>query len=504
MTNSSNDNETSSERCLDTQIPVTRDSGIPANRHGLDPIAEPFLTTEPHAENYAPKLNYSRIERISTARPHGQGSLERLKRSQLGRLYIGKLKHVPAIRKGTIWLWKTFYPAYICHIAPFLFRRKSPLWKPLKSISKHAVDESAGSKFALAPPSHVETPTPIAFPEDSRSVLVSPHKSYDFPEVFVTTVDNVTVHGGTNLVLAEKEIIHHNLYDFERDYTSEELHGRSAIDPKRRRARWLLHDSDPGYIDTAGLFVDACAPNYAHWLTEVLPRIAVFCNDERFSDIPLIVNDDLHRNLMESVLLLTCGERRIIALPIGRALIIKRLYLTSSAGYVPFERRTKQLSGHSHGLFSPAALNVMRRTFSETARNFPPQKWPEKFFLRRNSGVRCVINSAEIEEKLVDLGYAVIEPEKLSFLQQVQLFSGAKAVVGSTGAALANIIFCPPGTRITIFIAEHPDTSYWYWQNIAAASKNVVRYVLGKCMPESGRGIHSDFHVTVDDVVKAL
>jgi capsular polysaccharide biosynthesis protein len=350
----------------------------------------------------------------------------------------------------------------------------------------------------------VETPIPVAFPEKSRAVLVSPHDSYVFPEIFVTTVPDATVYGGSNLVLVKGEAICHNLYNFERDYTSEELHGRTSIDPKNRRVRWLSHDEDPERLTRAGMFVDACAPNYAHWLTEVFSRVVMFCSDERFADVPLIVNDGLHRNLMESLLLITRGERRIITLPIGRAITVDELYLTSNAGYVPFERRTTRLSGHSHGLFSPVAMGRMRQMLVDVAATFPSPKWPEKIYLRRNSGVRKVINSGEIERAMVARGFSVIEPEKLSFLQQVQLFSGAKAVVASTGAAVANIIFCPPGARISIFISRYADTSYWYWQNIAAASGNVVRYVLGEADPGSTHGIHSDFRVSVDDVLKSL
>jgi hypothetical protein len=94
--------------------------------------------------------------------------------------------------------------------------------------------------------------------------------------------------------------------------------------------------------------------------------------------------------------------------------------------------------------------------------------------------VRKVINSTEIERALVARGYAVIEPEKLSFIQQAALLA-AEAVVASTGPPV-NIIL-PAQCTHQHFLC-FADTSYWYWQNIAAASGNVVRYVLG----ESSRG----------------
>ncbi|WP_298595574.1 glycosyltransferase family 61 protein [Zoogloea sp.] len=456
------------------------------------------------AESLVAEADESLIEHVEAPSAHGVGLLGELRRSWLGRLYVERLKRYRAVRSGVIWLWQNGYPFYVNRVAPVVFRREAERWRPLVSVADYALRPEAGQRHVLAEPTHLETPVPVAFPEKSRAVLVSPHESYVFPEIFVTTVRNASIYGGTNLVCVGGEVIHHNLYDFVRDYTSEELHGRTAIDPKRRRVRWLLRDSEPVRVESAAVFVDACAPNYAHWLTEVLPRVVLFCREERYADIPLVVNDGLHRNLVESLRMITRGTRRIIMLPIGRAIVASELFLTSVAGYVPFERRNTRLSGHSHGVFSPAAFAEMRRCLVEAANAMPSPDWPRKIYLRRNSGVRKVINSAEIERALVARGYAVIEPEKLSFTQQVQLFSRAEAVVASTGAAVANIIFCPPGTRISIFISRFADTSYWYWQNIAAASGNVVRYVLGEVERGSTHGIHADFHVNVEDVLKSL
>ena len=110
-------------------------------------------------------------------------------------------------------------------------------------------------------------------------------------------------------------------------------------------------------------------------------------------------------------------EREIITLPIGRALAVDELYLTSVVGYVPFERRTAKLSGHSHGIFSPQAFELLRDNMDAFGKQAEGQDWPEKIFLRRNSGPRKVTNAVELEKTLVDRGYVIVEPEKLTFFQ---------------------------------------------------------------------------------------
>jgi len=159
---------------------------------------------------------------------------------------------------------------------------------------------------------------------------------------------------------------------------------------------------------------------------------------------------------------------------------------------VPFERRNNKLPGHSHGVFSPHAFKLIRKQVTSKVENSPEKAWPEKIYIRRNSGARIVTNAAELEEFLVAQNYVIIEPEKLTFLQQARLFGHAKIVVGSSGAALANILFSPSDARIFILIGKYPETSYWYWQNIACASGKKISYILGET---AGNGIHADFTI---------
>jgi capsular polysaccharide biosynthesis protein len=393
-------------------------------------------------------------------------------------------------------MWRNLYPVYVNHIAIHFRHIKARRWLHLTRLSEFAKTREIPS-IQVTDAALVETPAPTVLPACDQDYLASPHDRYNFPSIYVATISHGIIYGGTNLVLTKDEVICHDLYDFERDYTSEELLGRNLLDPKKSRIRWLVHDESPVHLPAAADFVDACATNYAHWLTEVLPRIAVFCAEEQFKGVPIVVNDGLHKNIMESLFLVAGSEREVVTLPIGRAIQVDALYLTSVAGYVPFDRRNKKLDGHSHGLFSPPAFELIRRQVASFVGKLPEQPWPEKIYLRRNSGVRKVTNATELEELLVAKGCVIVEPENLSFLQQAQLFTHAKVIIGSSGAALANIVFAPPNVKVFILIGKYPDTSYWYWQNIACASSKTVSYVFGE-VAGSASGIHADFTVDLD------
>lgn len=432
-----------------------------------------------------------------------QDIVARLKGTWIGHFYVNYLKHISFVRWLVIWIWRTLYPFYVNHMAGHYAGKKAKRWSPLIKLDDYVKRRSIKT-IKVLDAVRVETPVPQVIPAEDQEYLSSPHDHYDFPPIYVAEISNAIVYGGTNLVFTHDAVICHDLYDFERDFTSEELNGRHLIDAKKKRMRLLHHDVAPERIPVAAVFVDACALNYSHWLTEVLPRIAAFCSEKHFASIPIVVNDGLHQNIMESLGLITGTQREIITLPVGRAIQVDSLCITSVAGYVPFDRRTNKLKGYSQGVFSPVALEIIRSHLNPLCQKAASEGWPEKIFLRRNSGIRKICNAAEIEKLLIAQGYVIVEPEKMTFLQQIQLFSNVKKIVSSTGAALANSIVCKTGTQVAVLMSKHENMIYRYWVNLLNPFGVKVNYLLGDIVDQGSMGIHGDFVVNVTDFVELL
>jgi len=426
-----------------------------------------------------------------------------LRNTWLGQLYKGHLKRYVFVRRIARWIRRNGYSLYLKCIAVRLFNRTDKRWRSLIKLNDFA-KRSEVSIYKFADATVVEIPAPTVFPACDHVYLASPNDRYKFPEIYVASIKNAMTYGGTNLILVDNEVICHDLYNFEHDYTSEEQYYHVLIEAKSSRIRWLMSDKVPESIPAAATFVDACATNYAHWMTEVLPRVAMFCAEERFHGVPIVVNDGLHKNIMESLFLVAGAEREIITLPTGKALAIDELYVTSVTGYVPFERRTTKLSGHSHGIFSPHALALVRKHMGAFFEKAELQEWPEKIFLRRNSGIRKFTNAAEIEKIMVNRGYAIVEAENLTFSQQVQLFTNANIIVAPTGAALVNAIFCKPATQVAVLMAKHENMIYRYWSNMLTPIRIKVSYILGNIVDNRQRGLHGDFVVNTNDIIDLL
>jgi len=452
-------------------------------------------------------MSNQRIHRIG---PPVQTPLEIKKKSGLKRLrsiYRKRYKKYRLIRVSVKWLWKTLYPQWgkLSYYADFFLKKVEDFsgWHNLVALQQFV--ESTGAEIIeVAKPDIVSVPTDVLSMAQAGSKVISLQERYVCPGLYVAKINGAMAHGGTNLVSSSRAVICHDLFDIRRDFTSEELHGRMFIRKVSRQVRWRRVDKQPVELSVAANFVDACAPNYAHWLTEVLPRICVFCSISELSDVPIIVNDGLHPNIMESLFQIIGEDRDVILIPIGRSAKVNVLYVTSVAGYVPFDRRPKSKQPLSHGVFSPWAFNHMKTRVGCNDVVDGSSVPSCKLYLRRNSGIRRVVNAGELESLLIARGFEIVEPEKLSFAQQLALFRRADVIISSSGAALANIIFAKKMARIIVLIGEHVGTSYGYWPNIASAAGGKVQYILANPLNWKVDGIHSDLYIDLRVIREVL
>ncbi|SEQ55419.1 Protein of unknown function [Faunimonas pinastri] len=119
------------------------------------------------------------------------------------------------------------------------------------------------------------------------------------------------------------------------------------------------------------------------------------------------------------------------------------------------------------------------------------------YISRRDVRLRSLANEPELLAELAKRGFEVICPSDLSHREQVELFSSADLVVATHGAALTNIMFMPPGSRVLeMFNGSHMISPY-IWM---AALKGVAHdFVVGS----EGDGTER-FEIDVAEVTRRL
>lgn len=82
-------------------------------------------------------------------------------------------------------------------------------------------------------------------------------------------------------------------------------------------------------------------------------------------------------------------------------------------------------------------------------------------YVSNAGGKRADAMSQVLEERAVNMGYVLVRPEKLSWLEQASLFASATRIIAPHGGALANLIFCRPGTQVTELMSRHYANPYF-------------------------------------------
>jgi capsular polysaccharide biosynthesis protein len=82
------------------------------------------------------------------------------------------------------------------------------------------------------------------------------------------------------------------------------------------------------------------------------------------------------------------------------------------------------------------------------------------YLSRRDNAKRKFLSETQLETILSSRGFDIVQPEKLSVRDQLALFSETAVVVGCTGAAFANVLFCPPEA---VVVEIQPRTMHEQW-----------------------------------------
>lgn len=373
------------------------------------------------------------------------------------------------------------------------------------------VAQTGAPRRLLIEAERVDGPPPTVFPARDGAFYGDAPLAYDFPAVTLTTLRDALVRGRSNMLTPPDAIVRHGLAVLTKEAVYETFYGRLRIDENPRFAAWGPEDAySVSYLPEAAIFLDGLSPNYAHWMTEVLPRAAAFVREAVSHGVPLLIDQDVHANIERSLRLVAGPDAVIHKLAEHHVVRVGVAHNVSPTGYVPFKVGPQPIEDICQGNFGPSALRATVARLQAAAGGAEAGSERPKLLLRRRMKVRNVGNEDEIEARLVARGFVVVEPERLTLEEQVRLYSRAAMVVGATGAAITNLVFTQPDCPIVVLMPRFRATAYWYWRRMAAAAgAGPVFHVSGDQLeptedPFDALAVHADFTVEVADVLAAV
>lgn len=240
--------------------------------------------------------------------------------------------------------------------------------------------------------------------------------------------------------------------------------------------------------------------NYFHWIVEVLPRL--FLCEKLLIDtqIPILVSEGLHDNLYALLDIIRAPKRAVLKLPRDRQHRIARLIYPSDLTRI---LDTYNRAPGKDTTYLPVALLREMAAGIKSAADATTSSFGKFIYIKRNSSYRRLLNESDIESLLTEKGFDIVDPGGLTLGEQIGIFSRAEIIVGPSGAAMANILWCRPGTRIIVLHSDHPFKKYPYWDALARTCEAKITYLAG---PRANNimGIfeaHDDFNINSSELL---
>lgn len=243
---------------------------------------------------------------------------------------------------------------------------------------------------------------------------------------------------------------HQLLADLSREYPAP-LPGCTKYNPEQH---WIFRQTQlcpPQNIQgTVAVLSGISGHIYFHWMVDVLPRLELMGRvgvDLNQID-GFVVNSARLPFQRETLQRLGIAESKIIESDRYPHIQAQQLLVPSFASPT--------------GWLQPRGVDFLRRTFLPLGMA-DNTDYPHRIYISRaHARHRRVLNEEQVMAVLSRLGFVRVLPEKLSFSQQVALFSRAEIVIGPHGSGLTNLVFCQPGVKAIEFISPHYDRHY-YW-----------------------------------------
>ncbi len=331
------------------------------------------------------------------------------------------------------------------------------------------------------------------------------------PRLEIYPLRNAAVLGGTNFICVGDRIIYPDEFLPERDVCPAELNGIAKINLNMRTVS--LFSTQYATVKKAVSMIGSCTGNYAHWLTETLPKLLLVDSVQGWKDYPLLVDAWIHPNFVKSIELFSKYRREIIRVKRWETVKVESLIEVTPPAYTPPEYRhflrTKELRDPDAAEFpfSAHALEMLRNA-AHAAIGGIDRAAPQKIYLFRSpescGNTRHVTNIDDIERIIKKNGYAMLDPAKLSFEDQIRVFSNARKIVSPLGAALANTIFTPPGCMVLGLSPWYHNANYYYFSNLMGALGHTMFYALGLQADQWGHVVHKNYEIDLSAFKTAM
>lgn len=244
-----------------------------------------------------------------------------------------------------------------------------------------------------------------------------------------------------------------------------------------------------GHLESGFFLGGNGSSNYYHWMVEILVKLKFLEQCKEFDNLPLLVNEAVAEteSLMDALVLLV-PERRVVLMGRYDTYFVETLVYINSPNECPFNLRKNFEMRVRDFTFREPEIKFFRESLLGKL-SIAHVAGRERIFMARR-GIRRDYNQDEIFEISAGFGFRKVFMEDMSLREQIDLVSRSEFIVGPTGAAWTNLLFCQPGTRCLCWMAEE-SKGFSGYSNIAKFVGAEMRYLTYQSAAKSTRDLYT-------------
>lgn len=327
--------------------------------------------------------------------------------------------------------------------------------------------------------------------------VVGKEHVFESKDIYIAELNNVEVHSGTGLVIAGEYAVTDMVVN---DEDNRVMYAYEAI---RRGSKRLFYVESSYDVDTIDCGINLCglaASNYYHLTIEILSRyeyVRKIATERR----ALILMDEEAKRYpqLEELILHIITDAEIKYVPLYKRVHCKTLFYPSMNTWMPINVKRRDHFRIADNLIADSAVRNIRNAAQDYMRDMTGIKI---FVSRKNSSLPRIINEEEVAEIGKKYGYTIVCTDRLSYKEQVELFSSASCVIGATGAALTNVVYCHPGAVLGCIIPR--EYEFYIYSSLARMAGCYCEFLDAKVMRKRKAISSEQYKVDIEEFSQFL
>lgn len=320
--------------------------------------------------------------------------------------------------------------------------------------------------------------------------------------VYRINLKNATVIGGSNIILKDNKALYNHNIGENVNYSDYAFHDYRET-YKLGRNKIYLSSQQRLKVKKGISFCINYNFNYYHFVLECLPKFQLLDMSDIDISWPIII-DKTARDIsqfQELLVIFNKTKRKIIYADRLQQVDVEDLFIFTPIHYLPANYRDIYSISCKDVAFNRSNILFLRKTIMDSiGADLTEHPCHNKIFISRHNFKRRSYNNDEIQASLEAYGYATVYPEKLTFAEQVKVFHNAEYIVAASGAALTNIIFCRPKTKIYVLTNVYLDLSIF--STIAKYLDLDMTYIIADST--ESKELHSSFHIDANNLLETI